>query len=163
MSNYIKPPKHKVSNEYKTWLAMKSRCYRSSDKSFSGWGGRGIKVCDRWKSDFSAFLSDMGRKPTPSHTIDRINPNGNYEPSNCRWATIQEQGSEHRRGIIPVTVLGVQFKSIAEACRHFGVRATTVNERLKSGIPVDAAFSKSRLKPRRARQSYLPKNQREKT
>ena len=146
--------------EYKTWLAMKSRCYRASDKSFAGWGGRGIKVCDRWVNDFPAFLADMGEKPTPQHTIDRIDSDRDYSPDNCRWATPAEQGGENRRGIIPITVRGTQFPSIAAACRHYGVSPTKVNERMKAGIATDDVFTIERLRPRRTRESYWRKDRR---
>lgn len=146
--------------EYKTWLGMKSRCYRPSDKDYPNWGGRGIRVCDRWKSDFEAFFSDMGPKPTPSHTIDRLRPNENYEPGNCRWATLVQQATENRRGLVPVVVNGMEFSTTAEACRHFGVKATTVNERLKAGIPLDQAFTHGALPSRRTRESYIRKDRR---
>lgn len=70
---------------------MKSRCNNPNVRYFHLWGGRGIKVCDRWQNDFSAFLADMGERP-PGTTLDRYpNPDGNYEPGNCRWATPKEQ------------------------------------------------------------------------
>ena len=78
------------SPEYIAWQHMKSRCFNVSDKKHVRYGGRGITICERWMS-FENFLADMGRKPTPKHSIDRINNDGNYEPSNCRWATSKEQ------------------------------------------------------------------------
>lgn len=164
----IHPMKHghkrrgATSAEYKTWLGMKSRCYRPANKDYANWGAKGIRVCDRWLHDFPAFLADMGPKPTPKHTIDRLDSSKDYAPDNCRWATAQQQGAENRKGFVPVVVNGVHFIKIADACRHFGVGPTTVNERLKSGIPMDEAFNPNRLKSRRTKESYWRKDLRTK-
>ncbi len=81
----------KNTSEYRTWCAMKERCSRPAHISYKNYGAKGINVCDRWRSSFESFLSDMGPKPSPKHTIDRINPKLGYEPANCRWATYKEQ------------------------------------------------------------------------
>ena len=75
------------SPEYTCWLGMIGRCTRPSDSSWKKYGARGIKVCDRWRISFANFLADMGRKPSPQHSIDRINQQGDYERCNCHWAT----------------------------------------------------------------------------
>lgn len=86
------------SPEYKTWTSIIQRCHNPKSTSYPRYGGRGISVCDRWRQSFVTFLSDMGHKPSPRHTIDRFpNQPGNYEPSNCRWATYAEQNRNHSK------------------------------------------------------------------
>jgi len=85
------------SAEYSTWHALKDRCYATGTKYFKNYGGRGITVCDRWRDSFENFLADMGNRPSPKHTLDRIDVNGNYEPSNCRWANWWIQGINKRK------------------------------------------------------------------
>jgi hypothetical protein len=81
----------KVSSEYKAWHNMKQRCYNKNNPGYKDYGERGIKVCERWYNSFRNFLKDMGRKPSPELSLERINNDGNYEPDNCRWATQSEQ------------------------------------------------------------------------
>jgi len=87
----------KMTPEYKAWMAIKDRCLNEKDKRWPNYGGRGISVCERWKNSYLDFLADVGRRPAPTLSVDRINNNGNYEPGNIRWATKKEQANNTRR------------------------------------------------------------------
>jgi hypothetical protein len=89
----------KISNEYMAWVSMRSRCSDVNHPSYEQWGGRGIRVCDRWQNSFENFLLDMGRKPSPKHSLDRIDNDKGYEPGNCRWGTRKQQQGNRRNSI----------------------------------------------------------------
>jgi hypothetical protein len=116
-------PKHGMSrsSEYLSWVNMRKRCEDTNAKSYANYGGRGIRVCDEWKTSFIAFYKSMGDKPTPSHTLDRINNDGNYEPGNCRWATRFEQAHNQREKKTNKTT-GYQNISFVKRINKFRVR-----------------------------------------
>lgn len=87
----------RVAKEFRVWQAMLDRCRRPTSTVWNYYGGRGIAVCERW-SEFANFIADMGPKPTPQHTLDRVNNDGNYEPANCRWA-LREPQARNRRNV----------------------------------------------------------------
>lgn len=84
-----------ITATYQTWRAMRGRCLDPKNGHFPNYGGRGVKICARWRASFEAFLADMGERPD-GLTLDRINNDGNYEPDNCRWATPKEQAENSR-------------------------------------------------------------------
>ena len=87
--------------EYITWTSMKTRCLNQNSIKYPDYGGRGITICDRWKDSFENFFEDMGKRPSPKHSLDRHpDKNGNYEPLNCRWATIPQQGRNKRNNVM---------------------------------------------------------------
>lgn len=83
---------------YTVWQAMRQRCYDINTNSYEYYGGRGITVCERWRNSYHSFVADMGERPTAKHQLDRVDPDGNYEPSNCRWVTTKEQANNKRKG-----------------------------------------------------------------
>jgi hypothetical protein len=85
-----------VSSEYNCWTSMNARCSNPKHSAYKNYGGRGITVCRRWRESYEAFLADMGRKPGPEYSIDRVDNDKGYSKANCRWATIMEQRHNRR-------------------------------------------------------------------
>ena len=121
------------STEYKIWVGMKNRCFNPRVKGYANYGGRGITVCDRWNESFELFLLDVGPRPSPKHSIDRRDNNGNYEPGNAQWALPIEQANNSRH-VHFVTVDGVTM-SLTGWSRQTGVPAPCIRKRLKRGWP----------------------------
>lgn len=117
---------------YKTWKRMMWRCYSTSATHFHYYGGRGIRVCQRWM-DFRLFLTDMESGYSSGLSIDRIDPNGNYMPSNCRWATQQTQ-SINKRNVRFIAIHGEKV-ALVDLARQKGLCPETIVFRLKKGIP----------------------------
>jgi hypothetical protein len=130
---------------YTIWQQMKDRCYNKNNKDYTRYGGRGITVCDEWKTDAKAF-SDWANANGYSDnlTLDRIDVNGNYEPSNCRWATIKQQ-DRNRTNTIYITFNG-ETKPLAEWCEIRGIRYGTAQKRYYQGHSPEIVLSKEILK-----------------
>lgn len=126
------------SPEYRTWRGMVNRCRNPRNPDYPYYGGRGIEVCDRWRS-FENFLVDMGPRPSLKYSIERREVNGNYEPGNCRWATTAEQ-SVNRRNTVYVEYNGRRMLLI-DACVEAGLDHILVRDRLRHGWSEQRALS----------------------
>jgi hypothetical protein len=134
------------SPEYKIWTQMIQRCHNLKSDSYEDYGARGVSVCDRWRESFEAFYADLGPRPSTSHSLERNQVNGNYEPGNVRWATSCEQARNKRSNIF-VTVDGQQMV-LADACDKLGLNKKTVAKRIHMGwsperaisVPIDPRF-----------------------
>ncbi len=123
---------------YRIWDLMHSRCSNPKNLRFKQYGGRGITVCERW-SNFEGFLADMGECPD-GYSIDRIDPNGNYEPVNCRWAT--EATQQNNRTSNRMIEFGGKTQSLADWAREAGIKPGTLRFRIESGWPIKDALTK---------------------
>ena len=115
----------------KSYNHAKSRCFNPNDPKYPQYGGRGITMCERWTNDAASFIADMGAAPA-GHTIDRIDPHGDYEPENCRWATSRQQARTRTDNVIVTfqgvemilkdyaTMMRVNYKSLHAKIRYYG-------------------------------------------
>lgn len=131
------------SKEYRTWKHIKGRCLTKTDVRYKDYGGRGITICNQWHNSYKNFLKDMGRAPSPKHSIDRKDNDGNYEPGNCRWATNTEQINNRRR-TVRVTLNGVT-KPITTWCRELNLSHTRAYYRFKIGLSAEDVLSSGPL------------------
>jgi len=123
---------------YRSWLHMKDRCNNPNNTEYKNYGGRGIKVCERW-CDYSNFFADMGERPK-GKTLDRKDVNGNYEPSNCQWATNKEQGNNKRTNRL-IEYNG-EIQTITRLAEKYKVRRSNLYYRLSHGYTVEEAIKK---------------------
>lgn len=135
------------SPEYAAWHAMRTRCTNPNCREWQYYGARGIRVCARWAESFEVFYSDMGPRPSSSYSIDRIDVNGHYEPSNCRWATMNTQQSNKRSN----TMLTYQGRTqhLAAWARELGFAETTIIHRRSLGWSDDKVLGTPSRKRRR--------------
>lgn len=125
--------------EYRSWMGMNARCNCPTTSSYSRYGGRGIAVCAKWRASFASFYSDMGKKPTPKHSIDRIDNDSDYTPDNCRWATPRQQQNNTRVNRI-LTYKG-ESMTVARWSRKKGINYETLRKRVVNGWSVEKALT----------------------
>ena len=126
------------SRTYKSWHSMKMRCNNPNSSGWELYGGRGVSICNRWLESFENFYADMGDRPENT-SLDRINPNGNYEPSNCRWATPKQQ-SRNSRNTVKVQWKGEE-RLLVELCEELGIDVRRTYSRIHRGVPINEAVS----------------------
>lgn len=159
--NHFHPIKHghamgkdkKASPEYYTWLAMMARCKNPNTKRYMLYGGRGISVCDRWLV-FDNFLSDMGLRTSDKHSLDRFpNKDGNYEPGNCRWATIHEQNRNTSRNIF------IEYDGRNQILEEWATELNTcpsaISNRIKNGQPFSEVYMHYKNSKKRKRKAKI--------
>lgn len=128
---------------YTTWISMIQRCTNPNAMGWENYGGRGIKVCDRWLNSFEDFLADVGERPSTSHSIDRFPDNNKgYEPNNVRWATRKEQ-MNNRRNCRYLTHNG-KTQTIQQWRRELGLGRGVIDGRLKAGRPIHEVLAQTR-------------------
>ena len=127
------------TRQFRIWAQMKRRCLSEANKDWKNYGGRGIKVCDRWLESFTNFWEDMQDGYSPELSLDRINVNGHYEPTNCRWATVAQQCNNTRFNKKIQTPKGEM--TIAQAARAYGIKVVTLHARIfRYNWPVHVAL-----------------------
>ncbi len=131
-------PKGARPQVYNAWAAALQRCYNPSVRNFGRYGGRGITVCERWHK-FDNFLADMGEPPSPKHSLDRINNNGHYEPSNCRWATIETQANNTRTNVF--LTFNNETHTIIEWSKKLNINHVALSWRINNHWPVEKALT----------------------
>ena len=119
------------TKEYRAWCGMKQRCCNPKFVQYEDYGGRGITICERW-NDYASFLEDMGRTPSPEHSLDRIDNDGNYGPTNCRWATASEQSNNQRTNSL-LTING-ETKNVSQWSQITGIHRETIYRRIRHGL-----------------------------
>lgn len=139
----VKNTKHGMSRHplYAVWDSMIARCHRPSHKSYPYYHGQGITVCEKWRTSFQAFAEDMLPLYREGLTLDRIDTTGGYSPENCRWATTTQQANNTKKNRRIITPVGEM--TVAEAARTYGIKYSTLLNRVDCGWPQEALFIKT--------------------
>jgi hypothetical protein len=130
----------KAHELFQTWRTMVRRCHSPNYTKFCAYGAKGISVCEAWRDSFHTFLQDMGPRPSPEYSLDRINNNGNYEPGNVRWATSLEQQVNRPQRSPYIVTIGGKSKTLYSLCKAAGVDRRTVVDDIKKGRTPEVAF-----------------------
>jgi hypothetical protein len=129
--------------EYQVWYAMLYRCHNNNCPQYFNYGGRGIQVCERWYN-FENFIIDMGRRPYSDYSLDRIDPNGNYEPNNCKWSTKIEQATNRRTSVF--LEFNDKKQTIAAWARELNIAESTLRARVDKGWPIEKIITTPNLR-----------------
>jgi hypothetical protein len=136
-----------ITREYRIWRDMKSRCYNPKRNNYHLYGGRGITVCDRWRNSYEAFLKDMGRAPSPKHTLDRTDNSKGYSPDNCTWETMSRQ-ARNRRSTRMLTYDG-RTMAASDWADEMGISLGLILGRLSLGWSVERTLTEPKHNARR--------------
>lgn len=148
---------HSDTAEYKIWCGIKTRCYNPNYNNHENYGGRGIVMCERWFNSFEAFYADLGPRPGPEYSIERRQVNGNYEPGNCYWTTVDVQANNRTDNVF----YEIDGKKLTQAqlARSVGLTPSTLNIRIhKGGMSVEAAVTTPLLKVRNEKFTFQGKD-----
>jgi hypothetical protein len=126
------------SREYQIWLGIKARCRKPRSQNYPRYGARGIDICDRWHDSFEAFYADVGPRPSPEHSIDRIDNDRGYEPGNVRWATSATQGRNQRTN--HYVFYAGQRMTLTDAASASGIPRSTLTSRIRRGVSPEHLF-----------------------
>ena len=127
--------------EYSSWIGMLKRCFQPNSPGWKRYGGRGITVCQEWVHSYESFLAHVGRRPSPNHSIDRINNDGNYEPGNVKWSDSFEQMNNTKYNRF-LSING-ETLTISQWAQRTGKKYNTIHERLRRGWTAEDAILKS--------------------
>lgn len=128
------------SPTYKSWINAKQRCYNPNNHNYPNYGGRGIKMCEKWVESFVSFLEDMGERPSKEYTLDRIDVDGDYEPSNCRWATRRTQSNNRRDNVF--LYLNGERLTVSEFSVKYNVNRSNVAYEMRRGLSANEIIEK---------------------